>query len=69
MSQSELDIYFKNNIKTMSKETTDYLDSYDELLNILIGEVEVDGKKYFLKEISRSSLSEVTKLLEQESER
>ncbi len=34
----------------MSKETPDYLDSYDDLLNILIGEVEIDGKKYFLKE-------------------
>jgi len=34
----------------MSKETTDYLDKYDELLNILIEEVEVDGKKFFLKE-------------------
>ena len=34
----------------MSKETTDYLDKYDELLNILIEEVEVDGKRFFLKE-------------------
>jgi len=34
----------------MSKETTDHLDSYDELLNILINEVEVDEKKVYLKE-------------------
>lgn len=34
----------------MSKETSDLLDRYDELLNILIEEVEVDGKKVFLKE-------------------
>lgn len=34
----------------MSKETPDLLDRYDELLNILIEEVEVDGKKVFLKE-------------------
>ena len=34
----------------MSKETPDLLDRYDELLNILIEEVEVDGKKFFLKE-------------------
>lgn len=34
----------------MSDKTTDYLDRYDELLNILIEEVEVDGKKFFLKE-------------------
>jgi small nuclear ribonucleoprotein (snRNP)-like protein len=34
----------------MSKETTDHLDSFDELLNILINEVEVDEKKVYLKE-------------------
>jgi hypothetical protein len=34
----------------MSDKTTDYLDRYDELLNILIEEIEVDGKKFFLKE-------------------
>ena len=34
----------------MSKETTDNLDSYDELLAILINEVEVDEKKVYLKE-------------------
>ena len=34
----------------MSKETTDCLDNYDDLLNILIGEIELDGKKFYLKE-------------------
>lgn len=34
----------------MSKETIDYLDKYDDLLNILVGEVEIDGKSYSLKE-------------------
>jgi hypothetical protein len=34
----------------MSKDSTEYIDNYDELLNILINEVEVDGKKVYLKE-------------------
>lgn len=34
----------------MLEETTDYLDSLDELMNIINGEVEVDGKKVLLKE-------------------
>lgn len=34
----------------MTQEMTDNLDNYDELLNILVCENEVDGKKYFLKE-------------------
>jgi hypothetical protein len=28
----------------------EYVDKYEELLNILTGEIEIDGKKYFLKE-------------------
>lgn len=28
----------------------EYIDKYEELLNILTGEVEIDGKKYLLKE-------------------
>jgi len=34
----------------MLKENVDHLDNYDELLAILINEVEVDGKKVYLKE-------------------
>ena len=34
----------------MSKDSIDYIDNYDELLNILINEVEVDGKGVYLKE-------------------
>ena len=28
----------------------DYLDKYDELVKILTEEIEIDGKKYFLKD-------------------
>jgi hypothetical protein len=34
----------------MTHETVDHLDKYDDLLNILIKEVDIDGKKYYLKE-------------------
>lgn len=34
----------------MSHETIDHLDKYDNLLNILIKEVDIDGKKYYLRE-------------------
>jgi hypothetical protein len=34
----------------MTHETVDHLDKYDNLLNILIKEVDIDGKKYYLKE-------------------
>lgn len=34
----------------MLEEKPDYLDNYDELVNIIMGETEIDGKNFSLKE-------------------